>query len=291
MSFSICIVTHNSRRELTALLDSIDQQLTERPQIICVDSGSTDDSAALARSYGAEVIVMDGNPGFGTANNAAISAAAEDVAVLLNPDCRLIDGSLERLATAAGSRRTLMAPRLLNENRTVQDSAHPLPGGWDGYLAALTVPRLLPRRMRERLQPFRSDHEIEVGWAIGACVAGQTALLRELGPFNPNDFLFAEDLELCLRARALGIPTILDPSVELIHSGAHTSDARTDQARLELQVRRRREVIGRQLGAHALTRDDRSQALTFALRAAARRDRDRNLIQLKALRADQNRSS
>ena len=291
MSFSICIVTHNSRRELTALLDSIDQQLTERPQIICVDSGSTDDSAALARSYGAEVIVMDGNPGFGTANNAAISAAAEDVAVLLNPDCRLVDASLERVVAAADKRRALMAPRLLNENGTIQDSAHPLPGGWDGYLSALTVPLLLPRRLRERLQPFRSDHEIEVGWAIGACIAGQTALLRELGPFNPNDFLFAEDLELCLRARALGIPTILDPSVELIHTGAHTSDALTDQARLELQVRRRREVIGRQLGAHALARDDRSQALTFALRAAARRDRDRNLIQLKALRADQNRSS
>ncbi len=291
MSFSLCVVLHNSERELGALLDSIDAHLSDRPQIICADSGATDDGAALARSRGAAVIVMDGNPGFGAANNAALSAATEDVAVLLNPDCRLIDGSLERLVTAAGNRRGLMVPRLLNENRTVQDSAHPLPGGWDGYLAALTAPRLLPRRLRERLQPFRSDHEIEVGWATGACIAGQTALLRELGPFNPDDFLFAEDLDLCLRARAHAIPTILDPSVALIHTGAHTSEGRTDDARLELQVRRRREVIGRQLGANALARDDRSQALTFALRAAARRDRDRNLIQLKALRAAQNRSS
>ncbi|CAB4340753.1 unannotated protein [freshwater metagenome] len=291
MSFSLCVVLHNSESELGALLDSIDSHLSVRPQIICVDSGSTDEGAALARSRGAEVIVMDGNPGFGAANNAAVSAAAEDVAVLLNPDCRLIDSSLERLAVAASNRRALMAPRLLNENGSIQDSAHPLPGGWDGYLAAITVPRLLPRSLRERLQPFRSDHEIEVGWAIGACVAGQTALLRELGPFNPDDFLFAEDLDLCLRARALAIPTILDPSVELIHSGAHTSAARTDRARLELQVRRRREVIGRQLGPLALARDDRSQKMTFSIRAAVKRDRERNLIQLKALRAAQNRSS
>jgi len=291
MSFSLCVVLHNSERELGALLDSIDSHLSVRPQIICVDSGSTDGGAALARSRGADVIVMDGNPGFGAANNAAVSTATEDVAVLLNPDCRLIDASLERLAFAAGSRRALMAPRLLNESGSTQDSVHPLPGGWDGYLAAITAPRLLPRRLRERLQPFRSDHEIEVGWAIGACVAGQTALLRELGPFNPDDFLFAEDLDLCLRARALAIPTILDPSVELIHSGAHTSETRTDQARLELQVRRRREVIGRQLGPLALARDDRSQKMTFSIRAAAHRDRERNLIQLKALRAAQNRSS
>lgn len=125
MRFSLCIVLHNSGRELGALLDSVDAHLSVRPQIICVDSGSTDDGAALARSRGADVVVMDGNPGFGAANNAALSAATQNVAVLINPDCRLIDASLERLVAAADKRRALMAPRLLNENGTIQDSAHP----------------------------------------------------------------------------------------------------------------------------------------------------------------------
>ena len=291
MSFAISIVLHNSSRELQALLSSIDAHLASRPQVICVDSGSSDDGAEVASAWGAEVVVMEGNPGYGAANNAAIGLINEAVTILLNPDSLLIDDGLSRLAAIASGRRALIAPKLLNDDHSVQDSAHPLPGGRDGYLSALTVPRLLPTPVRNRLQPFRSTQPIEVGWAIGACLAAPTSLLRELGPFNADDFLFAEDLDLCLRARAQGIPTVFDPAVALVHSGAHTSSGAIEQQRLDLQASRRREVIGRQLGALALQRDDRTQGLTFKLRAAAGRDSKRNQMLLAALRRAQNRSS
>jgi GT2 family glycosyltransferase len=291
MSFAAVIVLHNSARELTALLESIDAHLAVRPQVICADSGSSDDGADVARKWGAEVLVMDGNPGYGAANNAALELVREEVTVLLNPDSRLIDGGIVRLAEIARASRALVAPSLLNDDRTVQDSAHPLPGGRDGYLAALTVPRLLPPKLRNRLQPFRSTTRTEVGWAIGACLAAKTELLRQLGPFDPADFLFAEDLDLCLRARALGIPTIFDPSVSLVHSGAHTSRGELKQGRFDLQARRRRQVILQQLGEGALRRDDRTQALTFTARAALGRDPSRNKMLLAALRGAQNRSS
>jgi GT2 family glycosyltransferase len=291
MSFAAVIVLHNSARELTALLESIDAHLAVRPQVICADSGSSDDGADVARKWGAEVLVMDGNPGYGAANNAALELVREEVTVLLNPDSLLIDGGIVRLAEIARASRALVAPSLLNDDRTVQDSAHPLPGGRDGYLAALTVPRLLPPKLRNRLQPFRSTTRTEVGWAIGACLAAKTELLRQLGPFDPADFLFAEDLDLCLRARALGIPTIFDPSVSLVHSGAHTSRGELKQGRFDLQARRRREVILQQLGEGALRRDDRTQALTFTARAALGRDPSRNKMLLAALRGAQNRSS
>jgi GT2 family glycosyltransferase len=291
MNFSVVIVLHNSAPELAALLQSIDAHLAARPQVICADSGSTDDGASVAREWGAEVLVMDGNPGYGAANNAALDLVRADTTVLVNPDCRLIDDGLSQLAQAGSERRALLAPRLLNDDGTLQDSAHPLPGGYDGYLAALTAPRLLPAKLRDRLQPFRSQTKTEVGWAIGACLAARTSLLRQLGPFNADDFLFAEDLELCLRARALGIPTIFEPSVALVHSGAHTSRAESEQERFNLQARRRREVILQQLGEGALRRDDRTQALTFSARAALGRDAARNKMLLAALRGAQNRSS
>ena len=291
MNFSVVIVLHNSAPELAALLQSIDAHLAARPQVICADSGSTDDGASVAREWGAEVLVMDGNPGYGAANNAALDLVRANTTVLVNPDCRLIDDGLSRLAQAGSERRALLAPRLLNDDGTLQDSAHPLPGGYDGYLAALTAPRLLPAKLRDRLQPFRSQTKTEVGWAIGACLAARTSLLRQLGPFNADDFLFAEDLELCLRARALGIPTIFEPSVALVHSGAHTSRAESEQERFNLQARRRREVILQQLGEGALRRDDRTQALTFSARAALGRDAARNKMLLAALRGAQNRSS
>ena len=291
MKFSVCIVTHNSARELSLLLDSINEQLSVRPQIICVDSGSSDHSAAVAKERGAEVLVLDGNLGFGAANNEALKLVTEPVAVLLNPDCRLIDAGLADLAVAAGTHSALFAPRLLNDDLSVQDSAHPLPGGLDGYLAALTAPRLLPRRLRERLQPFRAEERIEVGWAIGACIAAQSDLLRELGPFNAEDFLYAEDLDLCLRARARGIATIYEPAVSVVHSGQHASQTIDQSTRISLQARRRREVIQTQLGSNAVSRDDRSQALTFRLRALLGRDREANKMRLSAIESAQKRSS
>ena len=56
---------------------------------------------------------MEGNPGFGAANNAALALVTEPVTILLNPDCRLIDSGLERLAAAAAGRTRETAPPAL----------------------------------------------------------------------------------------------------------------------------------------------------------------------------------
>jgi GT2 family glycosyltransferase len=109
----------------------------------------------------------------------------------------------------------------------------------------------------------------EVGWATAACVAARTDLLKRLGPFDPDAFLFYEDMELCLTARAAGAPTILRPEIRLRHLGG-TSTAALGREALDLHARRRREVVGRR-GRVALALDDASEAATFGLRAAARR--------------------
>jgi GT2 family glycosyltransferase len=144
---------------------------------------------------------------------------------------------------------------------------------------------MLPARAAERLEPWRSTNPKRVGWAIAACLAARTDLLRRLGPFDPSAFLFYEDMDLCLRARAEGVPTELRPEVRVIHHGGHATRPAFGGEAFDLQARRRREVVRARLGNRALALDDTAQALTFALRAAAGRDRARNLAALRALRA------
>src|SRR4051794_746458 len=48
-------------------------------------------------------------------------------------------------------------------------------------LPAPVPPPLLPRGLRERVEPHRSERGVPVGWAIAACLAAATATLRELG--------------------------------------------------------------------------------------------------------------
>jgi GT2 family glycosyltransferase len=277
-AFTIVTVLHDSAPELPRLLASIHAHLSDGTQLVAVESGSSDDGAALAEAAGAEVVTLGGNPGFGAANNAGVARAGHPVTVLLNPDCELPDAGLATLAALAEGRDALLVPRLLNGDGSLQRSAHSLPGRPGALMRAVLPTRALP-------QPHRARRARPVGWAIAACLAAPTALLRRLGPFDPGAFLFYEDLDLCLRARAAGVPTILRPEITVRHLGGRSTARAYGGEAFDLQARRRREVIAARLGAGALRIDDASQALTFAARAAVGRERERNLAALTALRA------
>lgn len=286
MSFSTVIVTHDSAADLRALLASLAEHVRPAPEVIVVDSGSRDDSVAVARAAGAEVIVLDGNPGFGAANNAGIARATRAATVLLNPDVLVLDDGLTALAALPSRRDALYAPRLLNGDRTVQRSAHPVPGTAAALLPALVHPAALPQGPRLRADPWRSTEPIEVGWAIAACLAARTETLQRLGPFDPDPFLYGEDMDLCLRARALGVPTVLWPAVSLVHTGGTSTQAHFGGEPLDVKAVRRREVLRADLGRRALALDDVAQGLTFATRTGARvllgRDAARERAELRA---------
>lgn len=297
MSFTIVVVLHDSAPDLGRLLDSIERHIPGvAPQIVCVDSGSADDGAglAIAREHGAETVRLGTNAGFGAANNAGVERAMHDVTVLVNPDVVVRDAvSLPALAAFASVYDALHVPRLLNQDGTVQDSAHPCPGSFGHAVLALTHPPALPRRLRDAAQPWRSADEREVGWAIAACMAARTSTLRSLQPFDPSQFLFFEDLDLCLRARAAGVPTVLHPDLVLEHRGGHSTGPAYRGEPHDLLARRRRDVVRANLGRAALARDDTLQAMTFATRIAAarllRRDPAAARQRLAALRAARRR--
>jgi GT2 family glycosyltransferase len=274
------VVLHDSAAELAALLRSLER--VAAPRLVVVDTGSRDGGADLARAHGAEVLELAGNPGFGAACNAGLARVHEDVTILLNPDCEAVDDSLGALAQLARTHpRALHAPRLLNRDGRVQRSAHPLPGTVGALIPALIPPALLPRRLRERAEPYRAATARTVGWAIGAALAAATATLRALGPFDPAVHLYYEDMELCLRARAAGVPTILHPELALRHAGGHSTLRGGED--FEANARRRRAAIRATRGRTALALDDVAQALTFATRAAVKRRSRRERAQLAAL--------
>jgi GT2 family glycosyltransferase len=283
---TVVCVLHDSAADLRRLLASLEPM---RPAVIAVDAGSGDDGPEVAAAWGAAVVEA-GDVGFGAANNAGLAHVRTSVTLLLNPDVVVRDPAvLERLARHARRQDALHAPRLLNPDGSVQRSAHPVPGRISALLPAAVPPRVLPPSLRLEAEPWRSERERPVGWAIAAALAARTDTLRRLGPFDPGQFLFFEDLDLCLRARAAGVPTILHPDLALEHRGGHSTGPAYDGEPYTLLARRRREVIGERLGPRALRADDAAQALTFATRALARRalgrDARRERAQLAALRA------
>lgn len=265
--FAVVVVLHRSREHLAALLAS----LTGDPQLVVVDTGPDDGGAQLAERHGAHVIVRRDNPGFGAANNLALAHVTQPVTVLLNPDT-IDHGALPELTRRAQT-PGLHAPRLLNPDGSVQRTAHPLPGTLGAF-----IPALLPIKPT-RAEPFRARSSRSVGWAIAAALAARTETLETLGPFDPGIHLFAEDMDLCLRAQAQGVRTIYHPDLVMTHTGRHS----IDREPFETLARNRRAVIQATRGNTARRLDDAAQLLTFATRAAVKRPNTRERAQLAAL--------
>jgi GT2 family glycosyltransferase len=264
---ALVVVIHDSAVELGRLLESLRRELAVAPQLVVVDTGSPDGGAELAREHGAEVVPLPDNPGFGAANNVGLGRVRAPLTALLNPDVVLLDDGLLALAERARAVDRLVVPGLRNPDGSRQRSAHPIPGTVGAFLPALLPGPVLP----VRAEPWRARQPRTVGWAIAACLVARTGRLRTLGPFDPRIFLFHEDLDLCLRARAAGVATELHPAVVLRHDGGHSTVPAHGGEPHEAIARSRREVIARDLGAAALARDDAAQALTFATRIAGRR--------------------
>ena len=289
---ALVTVTHDSCEDLERLLAGAANHLPGAA-VVVVDSGSVDGSAAAARRHpGVRVVELGQNLGFGRATNAGLKEVAEPVSVLLNPDVELLDGSLATLGAELmrpDAPERLLGPEVLRSNGTREDSAQLRPTSAAAALGALLPPAMLPRRLRERMEPWRSPAPRRVDWLVGCCLAGRTDTLRRLGPFDERIFLYAEDLELGLRAGALGVQSWFWPTARVRHRGQHATRAAYAGEPFELKARQRRAVVNERLGPARARLDDSLQLATFAgrgaLKRALRRPAERERLQLDALRA------
>lgn len=98
MSLVSCIVpVHNGERYLAQAIDSIVSQPHRPLEVIVVDDGSTDGSAALAESYGDPVrVIRQEHRGPAGGRDTGIRAARGEFICMLDADDLWVDGKLER---------------------------------------------------------------------------------------------------------------------------------------------------------------------------------------------------
>lgn len=284
---ALVTVTYNSAPELRRLAASIRRHLPGA-RLVVVDSASEDDSVETAREAGADVIPLGDNRGFGYAANAGVDAVDEPVTILVNPDVELVDSSLAALAAEVAPGR-LLAPLLLNEDGSAQDSAHPEPASVATALHALLPGPVLPGPLRRVAQPWSSPSARRVAWATAACLVAQTETLERLGPFDDSIFLYAEDLDLGLRAAEAGVEIWFHPEARVVHTRAHSTSRAFGGENHELLARQRRDVVERRLGPGRARMDDAIELATFAerwlLRRVAGRDAATEAARFRARRA------
>ena len=86
MTLSVVIITHNEEANLARTLKSVRPLVSDRKgEIIVVDSGSTDRTVEIAKSFGAKVFVEEWK-GYAAQKNSAIDKATGDWILSLDAD-------------------------------------------------------------------------------------------------------------------------------------------------------------------------------------------------------------
>jgi N-acetylglucosaminyl-diphospho-decaprenol L-rhamnosyltransferase len=292
MRFSIVIVTWNCAGALASLVESMNRNLVSEPELIVVDNASDDDPAPAAHTWRGPVrfVRNDANRGFGAACNVGLGQAEGEAIVFLNPDTHLLDDGLTALARRAAESRALVGPRVLESNGRPQPSASASPVGPWPWVRALLPGAIAPNVIRVRTEPWRLRRTTEVAWLSGSCIAAPTDVLRELGGFDSSIELFAEDMDLCLRAKDAGIQSFFAPDVAtIVHDGDVSMSIRFEDHGIAAAVASERAVLERRYGRRAAAQAFRAVHFNLALRVAAKTilrspTRERDARTLAALR-------
>ncbi len=169
-------------------------------EIVLVDDGSTDGTRAWLASLSApfRVVLNETNLGYARANNAGAAIATGEFLVLLNNDLVLTPGWLEPMLSAhrrLGARAGLVGNIQRNAATRAVDHA----GIVINLKAKPEHETGLPPRWTQWLRSTR-----RVPAVTGACALIERSLWERLGGFDPGFRNGAEDVDLCLRARAAG---------------------------------------------------------------------------------------
>lgn len=203
--------------------------------IYVVDNLSTDGSLSLfpfRQNDRLTIIRNSANLGFATACNIGLAHAVSENLLLLNPDCQVMEGAIDRLLTVLRStdRVGMAGPFLVNIDGSEQA----------GGRRKLPTPRLVLGQSTKKLQwllPFQfssfllhheplPDQPTEVEAISGACMIVRREMIADIGPLDQEYFLHCEDLDWCMRARQQGWKILFVPDAKVVHQKGVSSRSR-----------------------------------------------------------------
>ncbi len=210
MDVSVISVSYNSAEYIGQCLASVRGQKGVQIEIIVVDNASVDDTAASVRrtDAGSRLILNRKNVGFGRACNQGFAASQGSFIYLLNPDAQLV--SPDALATLRSA---------LNN--------HPQWGMVATILQSPSGELVQPHPHLDYPYANRTSADFsslpgKYAWVNGASMMLPRQVYAELGGFDPDFFLYAEDTDLCLRLRKLGYELGFLDKVAVRHIGGAT---------------------------------------------------------------------
>lgn len=241
MDVSIIIVNYNTRDLLKDCILSVQEKTQDVDyEIIVVDNDSHDGSVDMLKEEFPTVRTIEsgGNLGFGRANNVGMKAASGKYLFLLNSDTLLINNAVKEFYDNAESlsksymRTPILGSILKNKSLGTCNSygkfptpLHELRNVTAKYLRFMKDPMLL--------SPKEVNEPKPVDFITGADMFLPRIAFEESGGFDPDFFMYGEEVDWQKRLSDLGYVRLIVNGPEIIHleGGSDSSKSKTWSAR------------------------------------------------------------
>jgi len=202
---SIIILNYNSIKYTLKCVESVlDSDSFGEYEIIIIDNNSRgDDYSVLNKKFGnlnnVSVFKTGKNLGFAGGCNFGVKKARGDYVVLLNNDTVVDKGWLSELVKA------------ISKDKSIGVVGSVEKGWWDGVTLNL---------IGYHISNVFDDKKQSL-YAKGSSLIFRRELVDV--PFDPDYFLYGEDVYLCWRLRLKGYKILIEPKSEIIHFGSVSS--------------------------------------------------------------------
>ena len=165
-------------------------------RVVVLDNASDDGSVDAIRAAhpGVEVIAQDVRRGFGANQNAIIQATASRYVLALNNDTLVAHGALDTLVRYLDEHPGVGAagPRVVGPDGEPQLSAWTFPTVWNAAVHVVAGSRPA------------GPAPAEVGYVSGCALMLRRSVLTQIGGFDEDYFMYAEEKDLCRRIHDAG---------------------------------------------------------------------------------------
>ncbi len=242
IDISIIIVNYNVKEFVKNLLFSLHKALEKySSEIIIIDNASSDGSVndIQEKFPYVNVIANKINVGFGKANNQGLEISKGKFIVLLNPDTIVREDTFSKLIEfiEANKEVGMTTCKVLNPDGTLQLACRrSFPGPWTSFTKITGLSNFFPKSKlfsKYNLTYLDENKENEVDAISGSFMMFTREVYEKVGGFDPQFFMYGEDLDLCYRVQSAGYKVFYTPTTEIIHyKGESTKRSSIDETKI-----------------------------------------------------------
>jgi N-acetylglucosaminyl-diphospho-decaprenol L-rhamnosyltransferase len=204
-------------------------------EVLVVDNASYDGCEQMLKSEFPKVIFIQSgqNLGFAGANNLAFAVSRGRNVLFLNPDTEIQGTAIQRLISGLESipGAGMVGAHLLNSDLSLQTTCiTAIPSIFNQALDSDYLRKIFPKwRMWGMRTLFEENKEpVPVEAISGACMLARREVVERVGCFSTDYFMYAEDVDLCVKIAKAGWNIYHVPDAMIVHYAGGSSSSHED---------------------------------------------------------------